>query len=104
MICTKLFLSEPGLKRGAPLITYSLSKITIVNNYSDFTFVSRCDVETKPPTNYSFRLSGVAKCHGYDGRVKIFAVWRKKFGRTHAFDKSSSFEKICISYERFKVA
>ena len=37
----------------------------------------------------------VAKCHGYGGyiRVKIFACWGKKFGRTCNSAKSSLFWK-----------
>ena len=37
----------------------------------------------------------VAKCHGYDGliRVKMFAGWGKKFGSTCDLAKSSLFGK-----------
>ena len=36
-------------------------------------------------------MSRVAKCHGYEGyiRVKIFAGWGKKFERTSNLAKSS---------------
>ena len=43
----------------------------------------------------------LAKCHGYDGyiRVKIFAGWAKKFGRTCNFEKikqcSEDFHNLC---------
>ena len=46
----------------------------------------------------------VAKYHRYDGyiRVKIFAGWGKKFGRTCRFAKSSLFFwKICTIYVIF---
>ena len=47
-------------------------------------------------------LSRVAKCHGYDGyiRVKIFAGWGKKFGRAYIFAKSSLLGKIYTTYEK----
>ena len=41
-----------------------------------------------------------AKCHGFGGliRVKMFANWGKKFGRTYNFAKSSLFGKIYASF------
>ena len=45
----------------------------------------------------------VAKCQGYWGyiRVKMFAGWGKKFGRTCNFAKSSLFGKIYASFSSF---
>ena len=42
---------------------------------------------------YSFMTYRVAKCHGYDGyiRVKIFAGWGKKSGRAYNLAKLSQF-------------
>ena len=52
---------------------------------------------------YFAGYSRVAKCQGYWGyiRVKMFAGWGKKFGRTCNFAKSLLFGKIYASFSSF---
>ena len=52
---------------------------------------------------YHLRYARVAKCHGYDGyiRVKELASWGKKLGRNKKLAKQAIFEKICATKLRF---